>query len=168
MQPIQVKEHLDYHDFLEAGFPQAIKPIYKKRLFIINMAFGILFILASFYLFYETYKNGIKFGSMHYFYLFFAVLFPFLAFYMVRKEQKFYTNLVDRINQLETVYTFTDDTISVINKEQNLVYKTDELKNVTELPKWLIFEFNDDSRLAVYKPNISPQDMDILIQKFNS
>ncbi len=167
MQPIKVKEKLDYHDFLAAGFPEVVKPLYKKRLFIINMAFGILFILASIYLFFETYKNGVKLGSMHFFYLFFAFLFPFLAVYLVRKEKKFYTNLVDQINQLQTVYTFTDDTISVVNNEQNFSYPVSAIKQVIDMPKWLIFEFNDDTRLAIYKPNIAADDLAVLKEKFN-
>jgi len=167
MKEIQVKEHLDPYDFLEMSFPQVVKPFYKKRLFIINMAFGVLFILASLYLFYETLKNGIKLGSMHYFYLFFAVLFPFLAFYLVRREKKFYDNLVKQINDLQTVYTLTDNHIKVDNKEQHLTYTIDEIKDITELPKWLIFEFGNDERLAIYKPNVQQEDLTTLRNIFN-
>jgi len=157
MKSIQIKEHLNHHDFLEASFPQAVKPLYKKRLFIINMAFGILFIFASVYLFYATIKNGIKLGAMHYFYLFFALLFPFLAFYLVRREKKFYHNLVDQINALNTVYTFENHKIKVTNKEQDLVYNFDEVDHVQELPKWLIIIFKNGERLAIYKPNATEE-----------
>ena len=166
MKNIQIKEHLNYRDFLEVSFPQVVKPIYKKRLFIINMAFGILFILASIYLFTATLNNGIKLGAMHYFYLFFAVLFPFLAFYLVRREKKFYHKLVDQINALNTIYTFENNHIKVSNKEQNLVYSYDEIDHIEELPKWLIFMFKNSDRLAIYKPNISKEDLEVLQHQF--
>jgi len=168
MKTIQIKEQLNTHDFLEASFPQAVKPLYKKRLFIINMAFGILFILASIYLFLETFKNGIKLGAMHYFYLFFALLFPFLAFYLIRREKKFYHNLVDQINDLNTVYTFENHKIKVSNKEQNLVYKFDEVDQVQELPKWLIFVFKNGERLAIYKPNATEEQISEIVGFFNA
>jgi len=168
MKTIQIKERLNHQDFLEASFPQVVKPLYKKRLFIINMAFGILFIVASIYLFFATFKNGIKLGTMHYFYLFFALLFPFLAFYLVRREKKFYHNLVDQINALNTVYTFENHKIKVTNKEQNLVYDFDEVDQVEELPKWLIFVFKNNDRLAIYKPNISEEDLGSLQKMFLS
>ena len=166
MKNIQIKEHLDSKDFLEASFPEVAKPIYKKRLFIINMAFGLLFIVASIYLFYETYKTGIKFGNMHYFYLFFTILFPFLAYYLVRKEKNFYKKLVDQINDLNTIYTFTDNQITIKNKAQNLVYKVNQIKNIDNRPKWLVFEFKNNERLAIYKPNIAPADLKQLQQTF--
>ena len=168
MKTIQIKEHLNHYDFLKASFPQAVKPFYKKRLFIINMAFGLLFILASIYLFFETFKNDVKLGYMHYFYLFFAILFPFLAFYLIRREKKFYHDLVDQINALNTVYTFNNKEIQVNNKEQNLVYDFNEINQVQELPKWLIFKFKNDERLAIYKPNITKNDLEILRQEFLS
>ncbi len=167
MKEIVVKEHLDTVDFLKAGFPDVMKPLYKKRLFVINMAFGVLFVLASIYLFFETFKNGIKLGSMHYFYLFFAILFPFLAFYLNRREKKFYYDLVDKINALHTQYIFTNDTIKVKNKQAELVYPNDEIENIEEEPKWLIFEFKNDERIAIYKPNISQEDLQNLRQKFH-
>jgi len=166
MKKIEIKEHINHQDFLEASFPDVVKPIYKKRLFIINMAFGILFIFATIFLFVQTYKSGLGIETMHYFYLVFALLFPFLAFYLHKREKKFYNKLVDSLNDLETVYTFTDDTVKVKNKQAKLVYKLNEIDNVKELPKWLIFEFKNNERIAIYKPNINREDLHVLLEKF--
>ena len=166
MTDIRIKEHLEYEDFLKNAFPDVVKPIYKKRLFIINMAFGVLFILATIYLFTQSIQNGIAFKTMHYFYLFFALLFPFLAFYLMRKEKKFYYDLVDKINALETEYIFSGDTIKVKSKQAELDYKVNEIKQVEDLPKWLIFIFKNDERIAIYKPNIPAEALKVLKEKF--
>ncbi len=168
MKTIIIKEQLNHKDFLENAFPKINKPIYKKRLFIINMAFGILFMLATGYLFYQSLNNHIKFGSMHYFYLVFAILFPFLAFYLVHREKKYYHKLVDQINDLKTVYTITDTYLNVKNKEVDLNYPLKELKRFTDSPKWLIFEFNNDERVVIYKPNIAKEDLNTIITFFKS
>ena len=166
MTDIRIKEHLDYEDFLKNAFPDVVKPIYKKRLFIINMAFGVLFIFATIYLFTQSVKNGIAFKTMHYFYLFFALLFPFLAFYLIRKEKKFYYGLVDKINDLQTEYIFNADTIKVKSKQAELVYQINEIEQVENLPKWLIFKFQNDERIAIYKPNIPAEELNTLKEKF--
>ena len=166
MTDIRIKEHLDYEDFLKTAFPDVVKPVYKKRLFIINMAFGGLFIFATIYLFSQSIKNGIGFKTMHYFYLFFALLFPFLAFYLIRKEKKFYYNLVDKINDLQTEYIITDNNIKVKSKQAELVYPVNEIKQVEDLPKWLIFIFQNGERIAIYKPNIPAGKLDVLKEKF--
>ena len=166
MQNIRIKEHLDYNDFLKNAFPDVVKPIYKKRLFIINMAFGVLFIFATIYLFTQSIKNGIAFKTMHYFYLFFALLFPFLAFYLIRKEKKFYYGLVDKINDLQTEYIFNADTIKVKSKQAELLYQINEIEQVENLPKWLIFKFKNDERIAIYKPNIPDKELQLLMEKF--
>ena len=166
MTDIRIKEHLDYEDFLKNAFPDVVKPIYKKRLFIINMAFGVLFIFATIYLFTQSVKNGIGFETMHYFYLFFALLFPFLAFYLIRKEKKFYYGLVDRINDLETEYIINGNNIKVKSKQAELVYPVHEIKQVEDLPKWLIFKFQNDERIAIYKPNIPAENLKILKEEF--
>ena len=168
MKEIRIKEHLDHKDFLETAFPDVVKPVYKKRLFIINMTFGLLFIGATVYLFYKSIKNGIEFTSMHYFYLFFALLFPFLAFYLVRKEKKYYYGLVDKINAAHTEYVFTDNAVIVKNEQAELRYPYNEIKEVDDLPKWLIFIFENDERIAIYKPNVAPEDLKILIDKFKN
>ena len=168
MKEIRVKEHLDYHDFLQTAFPDVVKPVYKKRLFIINMAFGILFIFATIYLFSQTIKNGFGFETMHYFYLFFAILFPFLAFYLIRKEKKYYYGLVDKINDTHTEYIFTDKVIKVKNSQAELQYPYKEIKEVDDLPKWLIFIFQNDERIAIYKPNATPEDLQILTERFKN
>ncbi len=166
MKEIHVKEHLDHKDFLQVAFPDVEKPIYKKRLFIINMAFGILFVFASIYLFTQSIKNGIAFETMHYFYLFFAILFPFLAFYLVYKEKKYYYGLVDKINASHTEYIFTDNAIKVKSNQAELRYPCNDIKEVDDLPKWLIFIFQNEERIAVYKPNIAAEDLETLIEKF--
>lgn len=166
MKQIHIKEHLDYNDFLQTAFPDVAKPVYKKRLFIINMAFGILFVFATIYLFTQTIKNGVGFETMHYLYLFFAILFPFLAFYLVWKEKKYYYGLVDKINELHTEYIFTENEIIVKNDQSELRYAYDEIKEVDDLPKWLVFIFDNDERIAVYKPNAKPEDLKVLIDKF--
>ncbi len=167
MKTIEIKEQLNRDDFLESAFPQVVKPIYKKRLFIINMAFGILFVLATIYLFSQSLKNHIKFEGMHYFYLFFAVLFPVLAFYLVHREKKYYYGIIDKINALNTVYIINDNHLKVSNNEVQLTYPFDELKQVTDSPKWLIFEFGKDERVVIYKPNINEEDYKLLKEKFD-
>ncbi len=167
MKTIEIKEQLNPEDFLESAFPQVVKPVYKKRLFIINMAFGILFVLATIYLFLQSLKNHIKFESMHYFYLFFAVLFPVLAFYLVHREKKYYYGIVDKINALNTIYTINDNQIKISNNEMQLSYPLDELRQVTDSPKWLIFEFGENERVVIYKPNIDEGDFKLLKEKFD-
>lgn len=167
MKPIEITEHLNHQDFLEMAFPQVVKPFYKKRLFIINMAFGILFSLASIYLILESLRNHIKFGNMHYFYVFFAFLFIFLAFYLLHREKKYYQHLVDQINNLNTVYTITDKSVNAKNKDVDLTYPISELTDIQDLPKWLIFEFNETERLVIYKPNIQADDLEVMKQKFD-
>ena len=168
MKEIHIKEHLNYEDFLETAFPDVVKPLYKKRLFIINMAFGVLFIFASIYLFSQSIKNHIGFETMHYFYLFFAILFPFLAIYLVRKEKKYYYGLVDKINNTHTEYIFTGKTLKVKNTQAELQYPYKEIKEVDDLPKWLIFIFQNDERIAIYKPNATPEDLKILTERFKN
>ena len=154
--PVIIKEKLDTRDFLEANFPHVYAPIYKKRYFIINMAFGILFALATLYLYFLTFKNHIKFEATHYIYLLFSVLFIFLAFYLVKREKKLYGKAVDQINDLNTVYTIDKHQIKVDNKQVNLRYKTSDIKRIIEWPKWFVIEFNNNERINLYKPNMTP------------
>ncbi len=168
MKRIQIEEQLTYRDFMEANFPQVLKPFYKKRLFIVNMAFGILFSIATIYLYIQSFKNGIRFESIHYMYLFFAVLFTFLAFYLVKREHKLYSKIVADINDLHTIYTIDEQSIQVKNKKTELNYPLQNLKNFIELPKWLVFEFEPDERIAIYKPNISKEDLEAIVAFFKS
>ena len=156
---IQIKEHLDHHDFLEANFPHALKPFYKKRLFIVNIAFAVLYLSASIYIFIASYKNHVKLGTGHFMYLFFGLLFGLLSYYLIRREKRIYNKLVDDINDLETVYTIEKDSIKVDNKKAHLSYKHQDLQQFTELDKWLVFEFNNAERIAIYKPNISEEQL---------
>jgi len=168
MNQIQIKENLDYTDFLEANFPQVLAPLYKKRLFIINIAFGLLFTIATIYLYIQSFKNGIRFESVHYMYLFFAVLFTFLAFYLVKREKKMYRKIVDEINGLKTVYIIDDQNIQVQNNQVNLTYHKKDLLQTTDLPKWLVFEFKNGERVVVYKPNISEKDLKVILEIYQT
>ncbi len=157
--PVTIKEKLDFYDFMEANFPQVLKPFYKRRLFIINMAFGLLFLVATVYLYYESYRNHIRFESIHYAYLFFTLLFTFLAFYLLRRERKIYRETVRKINDLNTIYIFDNQYVKVRNKQVDLTYKIKDVKKVIELPKWLLIIFNNDERIHIYKPNATAEQL---------
>jgi len=165
---ITINEKLELNDFLEANFPHVLKPFYTRRLFIINMAFGLLFTVATVYLYFQSFKNHIHFEMAHYLYLFFAVLFTFLAVYLLKREKKIYRNLINEINSLNTVYTIADNNIKVKNTKVDLKYDLKDLKNFIELHKWIVFEFNNGERLSIYKPNIAPEDLEKLIRKFKT
>lgn len=165
---ITIKEKLELNDFLEANFPHVLKPFYTRRLFIINMAFGLLFTVATAYLYFQSFKNHIHFETAHYLYLFFAVLFTFLAVYLLKREKKIYRKLINDINSLNTVYTINDNNIKVKNAKVDLKYDLKDLKDFIELPKWIVFEFNNGERLSLYKQNIVQEDLAELIRKFKS
>ena len=165
---IIIKEKLEYKDFMEANFPKVLKPFYTKRIFIMNMAFASLYIAASVYIFYESYKKGFTLELQHYGFAFFALLFIALPFYLHRREKKVYTKLVDDINDLQTTYTINDNEIKVDNKKANLVYKNKNVNNFIVLDKWLVFEMKNEERLAIYKPNIQPEDMTKVLKIYTS
>jgi len=164
---IVIKEKLDTHDFLEANFPHVLAPFYKRRYFIINMAFGILFAVATLYLYIMSFKNHIEFESVHFIYLFFSVLFIFLAIYLLRRERRIYNKVVEQINDLQTVYTIGDKEIKVDNQSIHLRYKISDIKNITNLPKWFVIEFNNDERISLYKPNMTAGQIQELQRQFN-
>ena len=163
---IVVEEKIGFYDFLEANFPQVLQPFYTRRLFIINMAFAVLFIIATAYLYIASYQNHIRFESIHYMYLFFAVLFTFLAFYLLKREKKIYRKILDQINDLHTVYTIADKHIEVKNTKVHLHYTHNEITEVIDLPHWLVFEFVNGDRISIYKPNLTEAQLKELQDRF--
>jgi len=156
---IEITEKLDYQDFMEANFPHVLAPFYTKRLFIINIAFAVLFSGASIYIFTQSIKNGVKLSAYHYGYAFFALLFIFLSFYLIKKEKTVYQNLVNDINALETKYLFNDEGIQVSNEKTTLKYHRNEIKSIDELDKWYVFNFKNQEKLTVYKPNLGENEV---------
>jgi len=163
---IIIKEKLDTHDFLEANFPHVLQPVYKRRYFLINISFAVVFVLLFLYLYYITSKNRIEFEAANYAYLFFAMLFVFLGLYLIRREKKIYEKVVRQINDLETVYHIGEKEIKVDNKAVNLRYKTSDVQQIRNLPKWFVIEFNNDERINLYKPNMTGEQMEKFKQIF--
>jgi len=163
---IIIKEKLNTEDFLEANFPHVLQPFYKRRYFLINMAFAVVSALATVYLYYISKKNHLKFQSVHYSYLFFALLFTLLAFYLIKRERRIYNNVVKQINDLGTTYSLSENNIKVDNEKVHLNYKTSEIKNISDLPKWFVFEFNNGERISLYKPNMTPEQKEMLKKMF--
>jgi len=163
---IVIKEKLDTRDFLEANFPHVLEPVYKRRYFLINIAFATVFVLLSLYLYYITAKNNLKFEAANYMYLIFALLFVFLGFYLIRRERKIYERVVRQINDLETVYHIGEKEIKVDNKAVNLRYKTSDIRQIRNLPKWFVIEFNNDERINLYKPNMTGEQINEFMQLF--
>ncbi len=167
MKEIKIIENLDYEDFMKANFPQALAPFYKKRVFKINVIFGLVYFLISLYIFYQSYTKNGKIEVIHYSFIFFTLIFFFLAYYLAKREEKLYKKMFHDIRQLGTEYIFTPDEIRVINPENSLRYKKNMLDTVTELDKWLVFDFNNGERISVYKPNIQPQQMEFIKEKYS-
>jgi len=167
MQEIIIKENLEFEDFMKANFPQALRPFYKKRIFKLNVSFGIIYLLISSYIFYQGYLKGEKIQLIHLSFIVFTLIFFFLAYYLAKRENRLYREMFDNIGELETHYQITPDTIRVSNKEHSLAYKKDQLKKITDLDKWLVFDFDNEERLSIYKPNINKNDWEF-IQKHYS
>ena len=163
---IIIKEKLDTRDFLEANFPHVLEPVYKRRYFLINIAFAVVFVLLSLYLYYISNKNNLKFEAANYAYLFFALLFVFLGFYLIRRERKIYEKVVRQINDLQTIYHIGEKEIKVDNKAVNLRYKTSDIKQIKNLPKWFVIEFDNDERISLYKPNMTNEQIEKFMQMF--
>ncbi len=157
---IEITEKLDYQDFMEVNFPHVLAPFYTKRIVIINIAFAVLFSGASIYIFTQSFNNGIELSAYHYGYAFFALLFIFLSFYLNNKEKHFYQNLVNDINALQTKYVFTDKGIKVSNEKTNLNYHRNEIKNIDNLDNWYVFNFKNQEKLTVYKPNLGENEQE--------
>ena len=163
---IVIKEKLDYQDFMQANFPNALKPFYKKRMFIVNLAFALLYISATIYIFVMSFRNGIKIGWSHFMYLFFGLLFSGLSYYLIRREKKIYHKTLQDINDLQTVYTIDEESIKVDNKKIHLVYKKSDIKDLIDLDKWLVFECKNDERIAIYKPNATDEQIREIIRLY--
>ncbi len=157
MQEIKIKEKLDYEDFMKANFPQALQAFYKKRVFKINVAFGIVYFFISLYIFYQSFLKEGKIQAVHYSFLLFTLLFFFLAYYLAKRETKLYKKMFSDIQNLETEYVFTPQKIRVSNKNTTFSYDKKDLQNITVLDKWLVFDFENGERISLYKPNISPE-----------
>ena len=168
MQEINIKENLDFDDFMKANFPQALQPIYKKRVFKLNISFGIIYLLISFYIFYQSYSKDGKIQVIHLSFIVFTLIFFFLAYYLAKRENRLYKEMFDNINELETVYQITPETIRVSNKENSLAYKKSQLKKITNLDKWLVFDFDNEERLSIYKPNINKNDWEFIQKHYSN
>jgi len=157
---IKVKENIDYQDFMKINFPDVLKPFYTKRMFIINILFAVVYMGIAIYVFSTSFKNGVKFEFQHYTFIFFGLLFTWLAFYVMRREKRIYHKLVNNINDLATEYTFDNNDIRVHNDISNLHYKRSDIKEIKELSKWYIFYFKNDDKLSIYKPNFGDKVQD--------
>lgn len=151
---IKVKENIDYQDFMEANFPNVLKPFYTKRMFIINILFAVVYVGIAIYIFSAHFKNGFKLEFQHYTFIFFGLLFTWLAFYVMRREKRIYRKLVKDINALATEYSIDANDIRVHNDKSDLHYKRSDIKEVEELPKWFVFYFKNNDKLSIYKPNL--------------
>jgi len=163
---IKIKEKLDLKDFLEANFPEVLQPFYKKRIFIINSLFGLLYLSIAGYIFYQTYKVHGKIETVHISFIVFGFIFFALAYYLSKRELKVYRKFIDQMNDLKTVYTIDENQISVENKNNKFSYRFNEISEFKELPKWLVFEFKNGEKISIYKPNIQAEDYNLLIEKF--
>jgi len=166
MKEIFIKENLDFEDFMKANFPQALEPFYKKRVFKINLVFGIVYFLISLYIFYQSYSKDGKIQVIHISFIVFTLIFFFLAYYLAQRENKLYRKMFEDINHLNTQYNFTPDTIRVTNNQNSLSYSKKQLQKITDLDKWLVFDFNNDERLTIYKPNITDTDFNFIHQHY--
>lgn len=155
---IIIRENIDFQDFMEANFPHVLQPFYTKRYFLINAAFALVFIFVVVYLYLIQKDTNSKLQTTIYIYAFFILVFTFLAFYLVKREKKIYQNLVKDINDLQTVYQFGDKQLKVKNKKTDLTYSYSNIREIKDMEKWLIIEFNTDEKVVIYKPNVSEND----------
>ena len=165
---IKIKENIDFQDFMEVNFPKVLKPFYTKRIFIINIMFGVLYFIIAGYVFYQTYKNHGKLENVHYSFLIFGLVFFILAYYLSKREIKVYKRFVDKMNDLETTYTIDENGIQVINKENQLSYLKKEIEQIRELPKWLVFYFKNDEKISIYKPNATNEQLAYIHKTYSS
>jgi amino acid permease len=164
---IIVKENIDFQDFMEANFPQVLRPFYTKRYFLINIIFALVFIFIVIYLSLIQAEKHSKLTTTIYIYTFFVFLFTFLAFYLVKRETKIYRNLVNEINDLQTTYYFEDKQLKVKNKKTDLTYSYNDLQKVIEKKKWLILQFKNDEKVVIYKPNLTENDLQNLLKRID-
>jgi Ca2+/Na+ antiporter len=167
MQEIIIKENLDYNDFMKANFPQALQPFYKKRVFKINVAFGLVYLFISLYIFYQSFIKDGKIQVIHYSFVVFTLVFFLLAYYLAKREVKLYRKMFKDISQLETQYIITPDSIKVTNKNNSLAYTKKQLHEITELDKWLVFDFKNGERLSIYKPNITQKNRQFIEEYYS-
>ncbi len=167
MNEIRIKENLDFQDFMEANFPQALQAFYKKRVFKINVIFGLVYFMISLYIFYQSYSKEGKIQVIHYSFVVFTLIFFFLAYYLAKREIKVYRKMFEDIRQLGTEYSITPSEIRASNQEHSLAYKKKDLKEIKELDKWLVFDFKNGERLTLYKPNVSEKDWEFIRQNYS-
>ncbi len=165
---IKINENIDFQDFMEANFPQALRPFYQKRIFIINFIFGIVYLMIAGYVFYQSYKTNGKIETIHISFLVFGFIFFAMAYFLSKREIKVYRRFINQMNDLKTVYTIDENGIQVVNKENQLTYPKKEIKNIEELPKWLVFYFKNNEKITIYKPNASKEQLDYIHKIFSS
>ncbi len=167
MKEIIIKENLDYEDFMKANFPQALQAFYKKRVFKINVVFGLVYLMISLYIFYQSFSKNGKIQVIHFSFVVFTLIFFFLAYYLAKRENKLYRKMFEDIKDLNTEYIITPDSLKVTNKINSLSYSKNQLKEILDLNKWVVFNFDNEERLSLYKPNLTEKDWDFIRKHYS-
>lgn len=131
MQDFSIATHLRYPEYFKMQFKLRYSKLWIQIITILGILFLIAYLIALKTYHYDFWNSDIS--VVGFFFLYFAVIFPLLSLYMVRKSFKGNLRL-----QEPMIYQFTEQGVACSGESFSATYSWDKLYKVQTFQGWLL------------------------------
>jgi hypothetical protein len=135
MQDFSITSHLKYPEFFKMQFRFRYSKVWLQIVTVVGLLFFIAYVIALNFYHYDFWNTQIV--CVGFMFTYFAVVFPLLSLYMIRKSFK--GNL--RIQE-PTIYRFSEQCISCAGESFSSNYTWDKLYKIQTFSGWLLIYHN--------------------------